>query len=1486
MSRSGGFSVSEFVGNPDIVEFKRTNICKDDLKYIAKTFDIPFSHDTKKDELRALILTHLGDEETLRASYMLQTSQVTTIDPAILLEVEKVKLKAQQMKLDYEKEEREKEREERERERAHELQLRQLDSKINASSPKTKTDLLKYVKLIPSFPDSDPESFFREFESTARHFEIPKPDWVWLIKPKLSDKALKVCNNVDNNTNYDDVKKTILSSYSISTEGYRQAFRSFNKLQYQTYHEFASEKLRGLKKWLKSASVDTFDGLINIIALEEFTRKIPYSIKVHLIDKGENDLIKAAQLADVFSLVHRSPTRERRVQQHIVKSNSGLKDGEQVDQSSLKTNITCSFCKKHGHHIKQCPDPKCKVSQTAVPRKPVAAVLSVPTTDTTDVFQPFRSLGTVSLDDGGEVHPIHIVRDTAAGQTIVLKSAVPGIESKYTGESVYLRGFNSQFPLRLARVHLSCSIVQGPVTVAVSEQPSLPIPDCSFLLGNDIAGGLVQTPTPIILSDTPLPHNPTDELEREQPNLFPSCAVTRSQTLKNTPTHSHLPPPSVIPQIFTEQSLLEAQKNDKTLIPIHSKVVSKDDILHPPSFYHHDDILMRLYRPSQLSDEDTWAECHQIVLPTSLRTPVMEVAHQGLSGHLGIRKTYLRLLNEFYWPNMKKDVAEYVKSCHTCQTVGKPNETIPPYPLQPIKVPCEPFSKLIIDIVGPLPKTKKGNQYILTTLCPTTRYPDAFPLKNISAKVVANTLTNMFTTFGIPEEIQSDRGSNFTSSLFTEVLKLLGIKQTLSTAYHPQSQGALERFHQTMKSMLRKFCCEEDRDWDEGLQFLLFAIRETPSESLGVSPFQLLFGRKVRGPLKVIKDQLISSPSTKLVTVNNYITSLKSNLDKVRSFAKANLTHAQSVMKTNFDSKTLVRNFKEGDLVLAYIPISGSPLSAKYHGPYKISKKLSDSNYVISTPDRRKATQHIHVNLLKAYKTTSPLLDSERQVLVVNSVPNVMSPISNNAMYIDSEKTLMNVDSHSTNNSHILGNLVPYLCHLTTEHANDITEIINKYDSLFKDVPGRCNIATHDVQLLPGSSPIRHNPYRLHPHKREKMRDEVNFLLDHGLASPSQSPWASPCLLVPKEGDQLRLCTDYRRVNSITVPDAYPLPRVDDLIDEVGTAQYITKIDLMKGYYQIPLTEEAKSISAFTTPFGLYHYNVMPFGMRNSPATFQRAMNYLLHDLKGVGVYLDDILIFSHGWQQHLQQVDEVLSRLCQANLTVKLSKTSFGKATVTYLGHEVGQGIVRPRTANISAIMEYPVPATRKALMRFLGMAGYYRRFCPNFAETALPLTKLTGGSVPYKWTQNCQAAFEHLKAMLTREPVLRSPDFTKPFVLHTDASDVAIGAVLLQENSNTLHPVAYFSAKLDVHQINYSTVEKELLAIVAAVKKFECYLQPSIIPLKVYSDHNPLTFLHRNKNSNQRMLRWSLFLQPYNIDISHIPGSQNVLADTLSRI
>lgn len=216
---------------------------------------------------------------------------------------------------------------------------------------------------------------------------------------------------------------------------------------------------------------------------------------------------------------------------------------------------------------------------------------------------------------------------------------------------------------------------------------------------------------------------------------------------------------------------------------------------------------------------------------------------------------------------------------------------------------------------------------------------------------------------------------------------------------------------------------------------------------------------------------------------------------------------------------------------------------------------------------------------------------------------------------------------NSSSNSEILLNLPSYLGHLDLIQVNEVSKVLSAYPEVFADTPGYCTIMHHDVELIPGTTPIHQAPHRLPHQKKEQVKKEVDYLLDHGLAVPSNSPWASPCLLVPKEDGQVRLCTDYRRVNTVTVTDAYPIPRIDDLIDAVGQSKFISKIDLLKGYHQIPLTEKAQLISAFITPFGRYHYLVMLFGMRNSPATFQRIMNYLLQDLDGVQVYLDDIII-------------------------------------------------------------------------------------------------------------------------------------------------------------------------------------------------------------------------------------------------------------------
>ena len=294
----------------------------------------------------------------------------------------------------------------------------------------------------------------------------------------------------------------------------------------------------------------------------------------------------------------------------------------------------------------------------------------------------------------------------------------------------------------------------------------------------------------------------------------------------------------------------------------------------------------------------------------------------------------------------------------------------------------------------------------------------------------------------------------------------------------------------------------------------------------------------------------------------------------------------------------------------------------------------------------------------------------------------------------------------------------------------------------------------------------------------------------------------------------------------------------------------------------------------------------MPFGMKYSPETFQRLVNNVICGLDGCDAYIDDVIIYSDSWSDHLQRIRKFFDRLSKKKLTVNLAKTEFCHATVTFLGHLVGQRQVKSLEAKVNAISEFPVPKCKRQLMRFLGMAGYYRKFCKNFSGIAEPLTNLLKKSTKFKWNDKCQYAFDSLKAILKSAPVLLAPDFDS-FKLAVDASDVGIGAVLLQEDSNGIdHPVCYFSKKFDKHQKNYSTIEKECLALILAIQQFEVYLTSSTSPILVFSDHNPLSFLHKHKNKNQRLLRWSLLLQEFNLDIRHIKGKDNIIPDALSRV
>ena len=914
--------------------------------------------------------------------------------------------------------------------------------------------------------------------------------------------------------------------------------------------------------------------------------------------------------------------------------------------------------------------------------------------------------------------------------------------------------------------------------------------------------------------------------------------------------------------------LINAQGRDVTLKPLFDVALTENLMsTEAVCFYLRDGVLMRKYRSLDTPACASWNVYHQIVVPKVYRARVMELAHDRSQAHLGIRKTTNSILRNFYWPGIRNDVKLYCRNCKVCQMVGKPNQVLKPVPLKPIPVMQEPFSKVVIDCVGPLPKTKKQNQYLLTIMCSSTRYPDAYSVRNIRAKTLIPLLVKTFTQYGIPKVVQSDQGTNLTSSLFQEVMKAMGVTHKLSAVYHPQSQGVLERHHQTLKQALSKYCMQNAKDWDEGLPFVLFAIRNAVQESLGFSPAELLYGRELRGPLKVLHDEWLDEEESS-VPVSDYVKNLKGKLKDSLKFAHEHLLKAQQKMKDNFDLKSEARSFAPGDSVLFLTPIKKS-LEAKYEGPYTVISRDKD-NYVIATPGKRRDKKLCHVNSLKLYH--EPV---KSQVCVVTEVDSVHN--------LDFE--IPNVDV-KLKNSDVVNNMSNKLQHLSNDQCEDIKNLIQNFNDLCADVPSRTNFVNFDIDLKPGTEPHKSAPYRVSPQKRSIMKKEVDYLLQNGLAEPSTSPWASPCLLVDKPDGSYRLCTDFRHLNKVTISDSYPLPRIDDLIDEVGKSRFITKIDLLKGYYQIPLSQSARKLCAFVTPDGLFQYTVLPFGVKNAPSVFQRMMDSLIFDLKNVKVYLDDLVVFTDTWEDHMATLRELFRRLRETNLTINLVKTDFGFGTLQYLGFIIGCGHVAPVDSKIEAIQHLPPPSSRRGVQQFLGMVGYYRRFCPNFADISAPLTRLTSSKTKFLWTPACQEAFCKLKSILQCRPVLVSPDVNEPFSLEVDASEIGIGAVLRQRNKDgLLHPVAYLSKKLKPHQQKYSTIEKEALALLMAVEKFEVYLSGSPHIITIYSDHQPLKFIEKMRLKNSRLTRWWLALQPYNLEIKHIKGKDNLLADVLSR-
>jgi hypothetical protein len=419
------------------------------------------------------------------------------------------------------------------------------------------------------------------------------------------------------------------------------------------------------------------------------------------------------------------------------------------------------------------------------------------------------------------------------------------------------------------------------------------------------------------------------------------------------------------------------------------------------------------------------------------------------------------------------------------------------------------------------------------------------------------------------------------------------------------------------------------------------------------------------------------------------------------------------------------------------------------------------------------------------------------------------------------------------------------------------------------------------IDLLPRTVPISKRPYRMSVEELKKLKKQLTELQEAGYFRPNSSPWGAPILFVQKKDGSQRMCVDYRSLNDVTVKNKYSLPRIEDLFDQMRGAKVFSKIDLCSGYHQMRIRPSDIPKTAFSTRYGLYEFTVMSFGLTNAPAYFMNLMNKVFMEYleRFVVVVIDDILIYSKSDSDHEEHLRLVLQKLRDNQLYTKYSKCECWIGEVLFLGHIISNGGISVDPAKVKEIMEWRVPTTFIEIRRFLGLAGYYRRFIEGFSKIAKPMTSLLEKDREFKWGEKCQDSFDQLKKRLMSPPVLVMPDLQKGFDIYCDACGQGLGCVLMQEG----HVIAYASHQLCKHELNYPTHDLELAVVVHALKIWRHYIMGT--KCQVYTNHKSLKYIFTQKDLNLSQRRWLELIKDYDLEIHYHPGKENLVADALSQ-